>query len=222
VDVCIVLFRCDASRVEAGLRPTDRLIAVDNTHDNRGFAAGCNLAAAQGSDELICFVNPDGDLAEECLDRLEEAFEDPSLVAAGPNLGPMNQPLLDDGSPAFLSGCCLVVRRSAFTSVGGFDERFFMYGEDVDLCWKLRGLGRIQRVEYAHFSHDWSETRKRFLSLHRHFRHHLVVMRRHRGAAGAGQMLRDASYSFRKRQLACGAARLTGVADYAIRARRWV
>ena len=119
VDVCVVLYRCDASRVEAGLRPGDRLIAVDNTRDNRGFAAGCNLAAARGSAELVCFVNPDGDLAAGCLDWLERAFEDPTLVAAGPNVGRMNQALLEDGSPSFLSGCCLAVRRSAFPFAHG-------------------------------------------------------------------------------------------------------
>jgi GT2 family glycosyltransferase len=221
MDVCVVLYRCDAKRVEAGLRPADRLIAVDNTHDNRGFAAGSNLAAGQGDAPLICFVNPDGDLAADCLERLERAFDDPSLVAAGANVGPMNQALLEDGSPSFLSGCCLAVRRVAFERVGGFDERFFMYGEDVDLCWKLRRLGRLVRVEDARFDHDWSDTRKRFPSLHRHFRHHLVVMRRHRGAAGVGRMLRDAAHSLRRGRIAHGVARLTGTVDYAIRARRW-
>jgi GT2 family glycosyltransferase len=170
---------------------------------------------------LICFVNPDGDLAAGCLERLERAFDDPTVVAAGPDVGPMNQALLEDGSPSFLSGCCLAVRRTAFEQAGGFDERFFMYGEDVDLSWKLRRLGRLVRVEDAHFAHDWSETRKRFPSLHRHFRHHLVVMRRHRGAAGTGQMLRDAAHSLRRGRVAQGTARVTGTLDYAIRARRW-
>lgn len=221
MDVCVVLYRCDAGRVEPGLRAGDRLIVVDNSVDNRGFGAGSNLAASRGSDELICFVNPDGDLTPECLELLERAFEDPAVVAAGPDIGPMNQPLLEDGSPAFLSGCCLAVRRSAFEAAGGFDEHFFMYGEDVDLSWKLRGLGRIVRVEEAHFGHDWSPTRRRFRSLHMHFSHHLVVSRRHHGRAGVVQMLRDAVYSLRQRQPKRAAARLTGTADYLIRCRRW-
>lgn len=221
MDVCVVLYRCDASRVEAGVRSGDRLITIDNTHLNRGFAAGCNLAASRGEAELICFVNPDGDLSPGCLDELERAFGDPEVIAAGPDLGPLNQPLLEDGSPAFLSGCCLAVRRSAFARVGGFDERFFMYGEDVDLCWKLRRLGRVVRVEGARFEHDHSRSRRRFVSLHRNFRHHLVVMRRHRGRAGTEQMLRDALHSLRRWQLKPATARLTGTVDYAVRARRW-
>jgi GT2 family glycosyltransferase len=222
MDVCVVLYRSDTRRVEPGLRPGDRLITVDNTIDNVGFAAGSNLAAARGSDELICFVNPDGDLTPECLDRLESALEDPSLVAVGPNLGRrMNQRLLDDGSPAFLSGCCLMVRRAAFERVGGFDERLFMYGEDVDLSWKLRRIGRLRRVEDAHYPHDWSDSSTRFASLHRNFRNHLVVMRRHTGDSGSSVMVRDAIHSFRRGHLATGAARLTGIADYAVRARGW-
>jgi N-acetylglucosaminyl-diphospho-decaprenol L-rhamnosyltransferase len=58
------------------------------------------------------------------------------------------------GEAEWVSGACAAFRSVAFSSVGGFDEGYFMYVEDLDLCWRLRRAGwRIRYEPTAEVTH---------------------------------------------------------------------
>jgi N-acetylglucosaminyl-diphospho-decaprenol L-rhamnosyltransferase len=51
------------------------------------------------------------------------------------------------GSPDWVSGACILVRRNVLEELGGLDNGFFMYCEDIDLCRRLRQAGHDLRYE---------------------------------------------------------------------------
>ena len=60
---------------------------------------------------------------------------------------------------AWGGGACMLVRRAVFEAVGGFDERFFMYWEDVDLCKQIRKAGyQLRYLPNPHMLHHWGKS----------------------------------------------------------------
>lgn len=72
--------------------------------------------------------------------------------------------------PDWIPGLFMLFRSEAYRQIGGFDERFFMYGEDFDICARLRLAGwRIQIAEEQQARHEAqraSRTRLRHLWWH--------------------------------------------------------
>jgi GT2 family glycosyltransferase len=90
----------------------------------------------------------------------------------------------DEHEPAWVSGSCLVARRTALEAVGGFDERFFLYEEDADLCRRLREAGwRVVFTPAAEVKHHLGcsmskAPRRARLDYHRS---HRLYYRKHNG-----------------------------------------
>jgi hypothetical protein len=74
----------------------------------------------------------------------------------------------------WLSGACMLVRREAIDQVGGMDERFFMFNEDVDWCRRMKLAGwAVSYVPGAQVVHHIGASRKKVAAK--------VIVERHRG-----------------------------------------
>jgi hypothetical protein len=150
---------------------------------NRGFAAGCRAGARAATAPLLLFLNPDAVLESGALEALARtanerpswgawqatvALPDGTLNSGGGVVhflgfswaGRLGEPAAALGTePAevgFASGAALVVRRSLWEELDGFEDAFFMYMEDVDLSLRVRLAGaRVGVVPAARVVHDY-------------------------------------------------------------------
>ena len=121
---------------------------VDVVHSpvNVGFGRGHNANAARAGAPFLFILNQDCILEPNVLVPLVDlAMADDVRVAAWElRQIPYEHPKAYDPvslDTPWVSGAATLLRRSAFDAVGGFDSALFMYGEDVDLSWRLRAGG---------------------------------------------------------------------------------
>lgn len=144
---------------------------VVRNHTNLGFARAVNQALALTAAPLVLLLNPDAVLMHDTLDHLRAALVDPKVAIVGGRLlqedGCDQQPWWPFPSAGgtwleafmlrqsrwkpnsdttvrdvdFVVGACLLMRRAIVRQLGGFDERFWLYGEEADLCKRVRNAG---------------------------------------------------------------------------------
>ena len=187
-DVIVVDNGSEDGSASAARRPGVNLIEAGA---NLGFAAGNNLAARDARGAWLALLNPDAYPREDWLERLHaatvrypqaDAFGSTQLDAADPQRidgagdvfhafgvpyrghhGWPVETLPEEGECFSPCAAAALYRRSVFEQLGGFDERFFCYGEDVDLGFRLRlAGGRAIQIRDAVVLHEGSGVSGRY------------------------------------------------------------
>lgn len=158
---------------------------------NLGFSRAANLAAGEARGTWLALLNTDLRLEPDWLAELVAGGEaDPSIAAVSSKLRLYDRPHRLNGvggcmnrlgytwdrgmgeedrgqydeSREVLFACAgaALFHRSRFREAGGFDPRFFMYHEDVDLCWRLwlRGYRVVTAPRAVAYHHLSASTRK--------------------------------------------------------------
>jgi GT2 family glycosyltransferase len=133
----------------------------------RGFAANHNAAFKLAGGNFFCVLNPDIRVTADPFFALVRELRNPAVGAVAPLILDANGAIEDSArpfptfsslvckalgaepkryyeigkesfSPDWVGGMFMLLRRDAFAAVGGFDPRYHLYYEDVDLCARLR------------------------------------------------------------------------------------
>lgn len=173
-----------------------------------GFGANHNQAFKQCETEFFCVINPDIEFMSDPFPHLVETLSAadvglayPSQVDVGRNLLDFERELVtplviakrhllgqryreqSNKAVDWVNGAFMVFKSSVFRELGGFDERYFMYCEDVDFCLRLQLAGYgLAHADAAVIHH----TRRRTLKSPRHLAWHVCSLLR---------LWRSASYS---------------------------
>lgn len=150
---------------------TSKDIIVIHNKKNLGFSGGVNVGikyALKQNADAILLLNNDTTIKKPLLAVLtKDLQENPKVGVISPLLEfrKNKQTLYDYGGyinmltgkthhkneeklhsynmqfPHYVSGCCVLIRKEVFEKVGSFDERFFLYYEDVDYCLRVKKKG---------------------------------------------------------------------------------
>ncbi len=185
--------------------PDDRIQLIHNASP-KGFGANHNQAFSLCNSEFFCVLNPDISFCENPFPKMIESFmggiglvapivknldgeiEDsarrfpsPLSIFCRRIFGHCDGYIYADGCANFYSewvgGMCMLFKSSAYSRVGGFDEAYFMYVEDVDICTRLWKAGyKVLLCSSAIIFHDARRASR--MNFH-HLRWHIASLFRY-------------------------------------------
>ncbi|MEI7811061.1 MAG: glycosyltransferase [Ignavibacteria bacterium] len=123
----------------------DKIISFMDSRPEAGLV-GCKVLNSDGTLQLACrrsFPGPWVSFTK--VTGLGKMFPKSKLFAR------YNLTYLDENETCevdAISGCFMMLRKDTYDKTGGFDSRFFMYGEDLDLCYRVQKSGA--KVYYLH------------------------------------------------------------------------
>ena len=162
--------KSDAADVIGKKFAADRRVVVIKSETNSGFGAGNNLGAKSANGEFLLLLNPDTKIYDDAVERMLDFLAKHSEIGAltpliyqadGKNLqrhffgrfqslsslilrnqaGKMPKKTADFFYAEMITAAALMIRRELFQKLLGFDQKFFMYLEDEDLCRRITKLG---------------------------------------------------------------------------------
>ena len=150
-------------------------------HSNRGFSAANNQAIPLCRGHYLFFLNPDAELTGGCLETAVRYMdENPAVGLAGTKVVYPDGVLQETislrypgekhtagelaelkGPIACVLGASMIARAELIRAIGGFDEDYFLYGEDQELCLRIRQRGfEIGYIEQAVVRHIGGHSEK--------------------------------------------------------------
>lgn len=123
---------------------------------NVGFGRAMNLAAKHAQGEMILLMNPDMRMMQvDYLTRLlkyaqdhegfgvisTQVFDDDNNDVSTYHQYEFGETLGYDNQICWFQGSLMLIKANVFAKIQGFDPDFFMYCEDVDLCYRIKKLG---------------------------------------------------------------------------------
>ena len=127
---------------------------------NLGYGAGNNLGIKNSKTKYVLTLNPDTILYESTISKLLEqankiedfALLGPKVISGTENMSNMDSKIKE---VSYIKGFAIFFNKEKFNNIGYFDENYFLYFEEIDLCKKvIKSKNKIYLINNALIKHE--------------------------------------------------------------------